>query len=221
MRLLEVYHDGELMLHAYQIIVARMVHPDDEISAQQALSVMALEAQRRSGRQGPIMKAVEAEFGKVETLGRMAGDVALAMINEHARGRVPSLEYTSHFIAHFYNSQQTLEQKYPTDVRRLKDHVRSLKDSLHLWAAWQLCQKLPREDFDFVRKPEHTKLFLKQVGLVQISLSRIPYFHDWNPWRVPKEIIQFIRDERLNLKIEAETDFEREFRETYRSRQGQ
>ncbi|WP_316296017.1 hypothetical protein [Aestuariicoccus sp. MJ-SS9] len=216
--MLEVYRGGKLLANAYPTIATRMVYPNDEVSAQQALSVMELETRRRDGVQGPIMKAVEAELVKTQSLGRMAGDVALAMINEQARGRVASLEYASTFVAHYFETEQTADQKFPTDVRRLQDHFRRLRDSLHLWAAWQLCQNLV--GFDFVRNPGHTKLFLQQAGLAQISLSRIPYFGDWNPWAVPKEIIQIIQDRDLRLRVLEDTDFEREFRKSYHSRQG-
>ncbi len=74
--------------------------------------------------------------------------------------------------------------------------------------------------FDFVQNSAHFRPFMVNAGIVQIALLNVPSFRDWNPWMVPVEIVQKIEKERLNLKILEETDFERQFANNYRNKQG-
>ncbi|WP_068115814.1 hypothetical protein [Tropicimonas marinistellae] len=204
------------------VLVSRMVYPDDDVEAAQVQATMAIEAERRrrdpGAAQGQIMAVVEKKLLSHKTLGRMAGDVALKMIHDYARQRRTSLEFASSFVSKFYAASETKGERYPADVTRLQKEFRYLKNSIHYWASWQICQET--DDFDFVRHPAHLELLLLHSGLLQIAVSKSAVFGDWDPWFVPRYVVQRIRDERHQLEIPEETDFERSFVGEYRNKLG-
>ena len=222
MRMLEILEREEFHADAVHQVLARMFYPDDDISAKQVIAVMRLETERKNGDprvpQGDIMRTVESKLLRYQTLGRMVGDIAIKMEIELNRGGNASLEFASTFISEYYTSEEMPGNRYPTDARRLQQTFRRLKNSAHYWAAWQLCQGL--DGFDFLRAPGNLWQLLLQAGLVQIALAKLKYFEQWDPWLVPVDFIQTIERQGLLLSVPEETEFEREFARTYRSKLG-
>jgi len=222
MRVLDLYEEGKLRPDANYRLLAHMHFPDDDISAEQFVAVTRLEMKRRrrdaNAPQGDIMGVVEGELLRNESLGRMAGDVALKMVNERARGGHPSLEYAASFVSEYYTSEETPSYRYPTDVARLQKNVRRFKNSLHYWAAWQCCQTV--DGLDFVRNPGNLWQLLIVAGLVQIALTKLKYFADCDPWCVPIEIFQKIDQKDLFHRAPEPSEFERAFEVSYRNKIG-